>query len=183
MLVFRKVARSCSLTKKLLKILKVAKTSPSRIWKGLTEIATFWNRYLLQDTFTSAIYKCSYLFSDSKTMVTLVNYTCKSFIKLAPDKFRAPSKRSQNKIETGLIERRSYLYFCFKEWSICHIYDKILFLTSLRSRRLEVVGTRKNGRVCAHYLLLSSVCYAGYFLKNARSPVGFIRRHHELEHG
>ena len=34
-LVFRKVARSCSLTKKLLKILKVAKKLPSRIWKGL----------------------------------------------------------------------------------------------------------------------------------------------------
>ena len=33
--VFRKVARSCSLTKKLLKILKVAKKLPSRIWKGL----------------------------------------------------------------------------------------------------------------------------------------------------
>ena len=36
--------------------------------------------------FTSVIFKCSYLFSDSKTMATLVNYTCKSFIKLAPDK-------------------------------------------------------------------------------------------------
>ena len=35
MLVFRKVALSCSLTKKLLKILKVAKKLPSRIWKGL----------------------------------------------------------------------------------------------------------------------------------------------------
>ena len=35
MLVFRKVARSCSLTKRLLKILKVAKKLPSRIWKGL----------------------------------------------------------------------------------------------------------------------------------------------------
>ena len=34
--VFRKAARSCSLTKKLLKILKVAKKLPSRIWKGLT---------------------------------------------------------------------------------------------------------------------------------------------------
>ena len=34
MLVFRKVAWSCSLTKKLLKILKVAKTLLSRIWKG-----------------------------------------------------------------------------------------------------------------------------------------------------
>ena len=34
-LVFRIVARSCSLTKKLLKILKVAKKLPSRIWKGL----------------------------------------------------------------------------------------------------------------------------------------------------
>ena len=34
-LVFRKVARSCSLTKKLLKILKVAKKLPSRIRKGL----------------------------------------------------------------------------------------------------------------------------------------------------
>ena len=34
-LVFRKVARSCSLTKQLLKILKVAKKVPSRIWKGL----------------------------------------------------------------------------------------------------------------------------------------------------
>ena len=32
---FRKVARSCSLTKKLLKILKVATKLPSRIWKGL----------------------------------------------------------------------------------------------------------------------------------------------------
>ena len=37
-LVFRKVARSCSLTKKLLKILKVAKKKlPSRIWKGLAQ--------------------------------------------------------------------------------------------------------------------------------------------------
>ena len=35
-LVFRKVARSCSVTKKLLKILKVAKKLPSRIWKGLS---------------------------------------------------------------------------------------------------------------------------------------------------
>ena len=146
-----------------------------------TEIATFWNRYLLQDTFTSAIYKCSYLFSDSKTMATLVNYTCKSFIKLAPDTFKAPSTRiqvnksvrirqvdrakawlwlnwfgrilavlvyrSEKKIETGLIERRFYMYFCFQEWSICDIYNKTLFHTSLRSRRLEVVGTRKNGRV------------------------------------
>jgi len=34
-LVSRKVARSCSLTEKLLKILKVAKKLPSRIWKGL----------------------------------------------------------------------------------------------------------------------------------------------------
>ena len=33
--VFRKVARSCSLTKKLLRILKVAKKLPSRISKGL----------------------------------------------------------------------------------------------------------------------------------------------------
>ena len=33
--VFRKVARSCSLTKKLLKILKVAKKLPSRSWKDL----------------------------------------------------------------------------------------------------------------------------------------------------
>ena len=36
-LVFRKVAWSCSLTKKLLKILKVAKKLLSRIWKGLAE--------------------------------------------------------------------------------------------------------------------------------------------------
>ena len=35
-LVFRKVARSCSLTKKLLKILKFAKKLLSRIWKGTT---------------------------------------------------------------------------------------------------------------------------------------------------
>ena len=34
-LVFGKVVRSCSLTKKLLKILKVAKKLPSRIRKGL----------------------------------------------------------------------------------------------------------------------------------------------------
>ena len=34
-LVFQKVARSCSLTKKLLKILKVAEKLPSRIWIGL----------------------------------------------------------------------------------------------------------------------------------------------------
>ena len=40
-LVFRKVARSCSLTKKLLKILKVAKRLPSRIWKGLPCIPLF----------------------------------------------------------------------------------------------------------------------------------------------
>ena len=134
-------------------------------------------------------------------MATLENYTCKSFIKLAPAKFKAPStgirvKKNvrirrvdvaktwlwlnwfgrilavliyrESKIGTGLIERRFYLYFRFQEWSICLIYNKILFLTSLGSRHMEVVGTRKNGRVCAHYLLLSSVCYAGYFLKNAR---------------
>jgi len=34
-LVFQKVARSCSQTKKLLKILKVAEKLPSRIWIGL----------------------------------------------------------------------------------------------------------------------------------------------------
>ena len=34
--VTKKGARSCSLTKKLLKILKVAKKLPSRIWKGLS---------------------------------------------------------------------------------------------------------------------------------------------------
>ena len=39
-LVFRKVARSCSLTKKLLKILKVANKLPSRIWKGLSMAST-----------------------------------------------------------------------------------------------------------------------------------------------
>ena len=41
-LVFRKVARSCSLTKKLLKILKVAKKLPSRIWKGLVTSFKGW---------------------------------------------------------------------------------------------------------------------------------------------
>ena len=36
-------------------------------------------------TFTSVIYKCSYLlFSDSTTMAAPVNYTCKSFIKSTP---------------------------------------------------------------------------------------------------
>ena len=35
-LVFQKVARSCSLTKKLLKILKVAEKLPSRTWIGLS---------------------------------------------------------------------------------------------------------------------------------------------------
>ena len=35
-LVFQKVARSCSLTKKLFKILKVAEKLPSRIWIGLS---------------------------------------------------------------------------------------------------------------------------------------------------
>ena len=39
-LVFRKVVRSCSLTKKLLKILKVAKKLRSRIWKGLLQSTT-----------------------------------------------------------------------------------------------------------------------------------------------
>ena len=44
----------------------------------------------------------------------------------------------------------------------------VLIETSLRSRRLEVVGTRKNGRVslvCARSLfrpLLPSACYTGY---------------------
>ena len=163
-----------------------------------TSESNHWNSNLLKPvsskgqfnkTFTSVIYKCSYLFSDSKTMATLVNYTCKSFIKLAPDKFKAPSTRirvkknvrirrvdgaktwlwlnwfgriiavliyKENKIETGLIKRRFYLYFCFQEWSIWHIYNKILFLNSLRSGRLEVVGTRKNGRVCAHYFQASA---------------------------
>ena len=41
-LVFRKVARSCSLTKKLLRILKVAKKLPSRIWKGLVNKWFLW---------------------------------------------------------------------------------------------------------------------------------------------
>ena len=67
-----------------------------------TSESNHWNSNLLKPvsskgqfnkTFTSVIYKCSYLFSDSKTMATLVNYTCKSFIKLAPDKFKAPSTR------------------------------------------------------------------------------------------
>ena len=39
MLVFQKVARSCSLTKKLLKILKVAEKLPSRIWIDLGTIS------------------------------------------------------------------------------------------------------------------------------------------------
>ena len=50
MLVFQKAVRSCSLTKKLLKILKVAKKLQSRIWKGLMigyvtfvdALATLW---------------------------------------------------------------------------------------------------------------------------------------------
>ena len=46
-----------------------------------------------RSSLTSVIYKCRYLFSDSKTIATPVNYTCKSFIKLAPDKFKAPSTR------------------------------------------------------------------------------------------
>ena len=37
---FRNVARSCSLTKKLLKILKVTTKLPSRIWKGLPSTPT-----------------------------------------------------------------------------------------------------------------------------------------------
>ena len=153
-------------------------------------------------TFTSVIYTCSYLFSDSKTMATLVNYSCKSFIKLAPDKFKAPSTRirvkknvwirradkaktwlwlnwfgrilavliyRENKIESGLIKRRFYLYFCFQEWSICLIYNKILFPTSLRSRRLEVVGTRKNGRVCVYY--------PSYFQASATQATTFSKTH------
>ena len=150
-----------------------------------TSESNHWNRNFLRPissrgqfnkTFTIVIYKCCYLFSDSKTMATLVNYTCKSFTKLAPAKFKAPStgirvKKNvrirrvdvakitwlwlnwfgrilavliyrESKIGTGLIERRFYLYFRFQEWSICLIYNKILFLTSLRSKRLEVVGTR-----------------------------------------
>ena len=163
-----------------------------------TSESNHWNRNFLKSvssrgqfnkTFTSVIYKCSYLFSDSKTIATLVNYTCKSSIKLAPKKFKAPSTRirvkknvrtrrvdgaktwlwlnwfgrilavliyRENKIETGLIKRRFYLYFCFQEWSISHIYNKILFLNSLRSGRLEVVGTRKNGHVCVHYFQASA---------------------------
>jgi len=39
-LVFQKVARGCSLTKNLLKILKVAEKLPSRIWIGL--LVTFY---------------------------------------------------------------------------------------------------------------------------------------------
>ena len=40
-LVFRKVAKSCSPTRKLLKILKVAKKLPSRTWKGLVSFRGF----------------------------------------------------------------------------------------------------------------------------------------------
>ena len=48
-LVFRKVAWSCSLTKTLLKILKVAKKLPSRIWKGLrARIALLFEKDWLQ---------------------------------------------------------------------------------------------------------------------------------------
>ena len=36
------------------------------------------------------------------------------------------------------------------------MYNKILFLNSLHSGRLEVVGTRKNGRVCVHYFQASA---------------------------
>ena len=41
-LVFQKVARSCSLTKKLLRILKVAEKLPSRIWIGLIAKRGAW---------------------------------------------------------------------------------------------------------------------------------------------
>ena len=62
-LVFRKVVRSCSLTKKLLKILKVAKKLPSRIRKGLpgewlwrrsymwVELLIHWFSPLLREVF------------------------------------------------------------------------------------------------------------------------------------
>ena len=71
-----------------------------------TSESNHWNSNLLKPvsskgqfnkTFTSVIYKCSYLFSDSKTMATLVNYTCKSFIKLAPDKFKGPVHKNPGK--------------------------------------------------------------------------------------
>ena len=37
------------------------------------------------------------------------------------------------------------------------------FTPSPRSRRLEIVGTRKNGRARRRHPLLPSACYAGYF--------------------
>ena len=42
-------------------------------------------------------------------------------------------------------------------------------IDSLRSRRLEVVGERENGRACARFFLcppLPSACYAGYGIDN-----------------
>ena len=56
-------------------------------WDMVFSHAQFAPAYLIQNRdqfniyFTSVIYKWSYCFSDSKTMATLVNYSCKSCIK------------------------------------------------------------------------------------------------------
>ena len=55
-LVFQKVARSCSLTKKLLKILKVAAKLPCRIWIGQPPATTCKPAIILKDIAGEEIY-------------------------------------------------------------------------------------------------------------------------------
>ena len=53
-----------------------------------TSESNHWNRNFLKPVSSK---------DQFKTMATLVNYTCKSFIKLAPDKFKGPVHKNPGK--------------------------------------------------------------------------------------
>ena len=95
-LVFRKVARSCSLTKKLLKILKVPKKLPSRICKGLLLNADNGHFFLAQSTDSHR---------KSTSLMQTLDYQLCAVIDLSFLKVKRPSVDSTVDVTSATVHR------------------------------------------------------------------------------
>ena len=95
-LVFRKVARSCSLTKKLLKILKVPKKLPSRIYKGLLLNADNGHFFLAQSTDSHR---------KSTSLMQTLDYQLWTVIDLSFLKVKRPSVESTVDVTSATVHR------------------------------------------------------------------------------
>ena len=95
-LVFRKVARSCSLTKKLLKILKVPKKLPSRICKGLLLNADNGHFFLAQSTDSHR---------KSTSLMQTLDYQLWTVIDLSFLKVKRPSVDSTVDVTSATVHR------------------------------------------------------------------------------